>query len=202
MITPISALLPSRAVWKTDSECKQLPTFTSTSHHHVVMCNPCQRLVEYSRWNVQIFKALKARDRQAYAKHKIRYFKSASWGKCHFIDELYLKLAGSFKDSLDIWVCEVGSAGVGVVQEHRHCRCVQAFYFHPLLMTLPQTVAKHRPRNRRRVGTARGGNRCSEGWRFTVLPEVLTGSCEHDSVAGEVVTLNTQHHIGELSPLP
>lgn len=32
--------------------------------------------------------------------------------------QLYLKLAGSLKDSLDVCVCEVGPAGVGVVQEH------------------------------------------------------------------------------------
>lgn len=80
---------------------------------------------------------------------QIRYLKSVFGGggsvilwtrthrKIQLSLEVYLKMAGSFKDSLNIGVCEVGSAGVSVVQQHCHCLTVQAFYFHTLLVTLP-----------------------------------------------------------------
>lgn len=112
----------------------------------------------------------------------------------------YLELTGSFKYSLDIWVCKVGTAGVGIFQEQAHRPTVQPLYLHTLLMTLPQTTAKHCSTHKMIHSVKQA---VPTQWSLTILdfclPEILTCRCKYGSMAMEVISLNTQHHIGQFS---
>lgn len=98
-------------------------------------------------------------------------------------------------------MCELGSAGVGILQERLHRPTVHSLHFHTLLMTLLQTTAKHGPTQTENTSVIKtSGALTMELHNMgSILPEVLTGRSEYGSVAREVMSLNAQHHISQLS---